>query len=135
MTPRFRALAAAIAISPGLTAPALAQTIPDILAPLAHTVVAVLDLPDHPHLLLIADEGEIIGYRLVSLGDEYRAGWIITAITAGGVTLQKDARVRTIAIVGQTPPPDPAPARRSPPVGKISMSNSVPGGSPAPSGD
>ena len=130
---QLAALAAGAAISLCGGRLALAQNLPDVLTPLGRTVVAVLDLGQNPHLLLIEDEGESVGYRLLGIGDEYRAGWIITVVSAEDVTLQKAARVRTVQIEGQTPAPSPAPAgpqRRSPPAAKLSLTNSLVGGSP-----
>ena len=124
---RRTAILTAIGFSLCVAPAALAQTPPDPLANLAADVSAVLDGGERPQILLNETDHDVNSTRTIGVGDEYRDGWKITAITSASVTLNKGRDTRTIALAGRRQ--TQAAAAPAPGAANVAASNSLVGGS------
>jgi hypothetical protein len=92
-----------------------AQPAADPLANISRDVSVVLNPGPSGQLLLTEDDHGVTTTRTLGVGDEYADGWRIKTITGTSVTLAKDDKVRTMAILGRRPgavqaAPTPVPA-------------------------
>jgi len=88
------------------------QTSPDPLVNLSRETSGVFLSAEGPRLLLSEEEYGVISTRTLSIGDEYRDGWILKAMDGNLLTLTKGGVTRTIRPMGAraAPPVAPAPA-------------------------
>jgi len=105
------------------------QTSPDPLVNLSRETSGVFLSAEGPRLLLSEEEYGVISTRTLSIGDEYRDGWILKAMDGNLLTLTKGGVTRTIRPMGAraAPPVAPAPALAPPAaptaIAKIGSSN------------
>lgn len=73
----------------------------DPLARLSADAAAVLNLGVSPVLLLTEAEHDVIATRTIRIGEEYVAGWRLSALTASTATLTNGGQSRTVALLGR----------------------------------
>lgn len=89
----MRSIYAGLAASVALTASAWAQ---DGLARFEAEVSALLDLATAPKLLVVETDHGVFNTRTLSVGDLYRDGWRLAAVTGRNVTFVKGEERRTV---------------------------------------
>lgn len=125
----LKSLAPVLAAALLFAAPAMAQ---DALADLSRNVTAVIDPGPEGKILVVEEAHGASNIRTLAIGDEYRTGWKIEAITADSVTLRKGAQSRTVAVLGKDKGPEVA--EPAVPVAAFTVATPRPGPPRAPNG-
>lgn len=113
-----------------LSQPARAPApLPPALSTLATDVSAVLVSGPEAKLLINETDHDVVSTRTVAIGEEYRDGWKVSAVSQASVTLTKGAESRSIALSGRNQIAAAAAPSGAAPV-NVSASNSLVGGSP-----
>lgn len=79
----------------------------DPLSGIGNRISAVLDLAGSPHLLIVETDHGVADTRDLVIGDEYKAGWELSAVAPTSFTMRKGSETRQIAINMEAPRPAP----------------------------
>ncbi len=105
-----------------------AAPLPPALSALSTDVSAVLGSGHEARLLINETDHDVVSTRTVGIGEEYRDGWKVSAVSQVSVTLTKGADNRTILLSGRSQVATaPTPAGAAP--ATVSASNSLVSGS------